>query len=427
MRGFIFLALLCGGVLKASVGFTIRLNPAKVSMASSSEWLERTSTVYPPQISIGEKETLKAIGRAKVESFQPRQYVAPFWAKNCHINTIIGSGEVQRRYFGQPQSVPPYRRERWTTPDGDFIDIDFYQKNQFQLSERVVVILHGLESTSSAPLTSKMAFAMARKGFDVAVMCFRSCSGEDNRTPGAYHLGFTDDIRFVVRALATKYDQQGLTEPRRIYLSGFSLGGNVIAKYLGELGEEAFNLGVCGGAVACVPFDCVASQNKIDGGTFNRRIYSQNFLKTLIPKAERQAEKFPGIFDIDAIREIKTIGEFDDEFISKIYGFMGKEDYYTQSSSKQYLPNVAVPLLGLNAIDDPFIDQYSLPNPAEVRAAPVRLVYHKNGGHCGFVSSLPEYQGENKASRDWLADELARFIGHIDTSSDDGAGFVPQY
>ena len=126
-----------------------------------------------------------------------------------------------------------------------------------------------------------MAKAFAKKGFDVCVVNFRGCSGEDNVHPYAYHLGFTDDIKYVLNRLHEA--QPG----RRVYLSGFSLGGNVVLKCLGELQEEAIKLGVSGAAVACVPFDAVRSSKKIDSG-FNGAVYAANFLSTLKPKAERK-------------------------------------------------------------------------------------------------------------------------------------------
>ncbi|CAN0405827.1 unnamed protein product, partial [Discosporangium mesarthrocarpum] len=171
-----------------------------------------------------------------------------------------------------------YRRERWGTPDNDFLDIDFLDQGQGGMglgtggspgagrrmgggpgavhaeATPVAVLTHGLESTSTAPLTSKMALAFQRAGFQVAVVCFRGCSGEDNKTLGAYHLGFTDDLELVVRTLRERHPGSP------IFLSGFSLGGNVICKLLADLGEEAGKLGVVGAAVTCVPFDAVSCQ-----------------------------------------------------------------------------------------------------------------------------------------------------------------------
>ena len=144
-------------------------------------------------------------------SFEPERYEAPLWARNQHVNTIVGA------LFATPPK-PQYRRERWDTPDGDFLDIDWLDSQVPGFSRGVVLLYHGLESTTSAPLTVRQAFALVEQGFDVAAVCFRGCSGEPNRTPGAYHLGFTKDIRFIAETLHEQSPDQ------KIFLSGTSLG-----------------------------------------------------------------------------------------------------------------------------------------------------------------------------------------------------------
>jgi predicted alpha/beta-fold hydrolase len=236
---------------------------------------------------------------------------------------------------------------------------------------------------------------------------------------------------------------------RRIYLTGFSLGANVILKALGELGDEAPRLGVVGAAVACVPFDAVRSSSKIDTG-FNRLVYAANFLKTLKVKAARKhaqhaSEDGQGPYDLERVLSCTKIGDFDDEcvltycwwwwfvsqaphtpniyitiprphpkcrVIAKLHGFEDKIDYYRQSCSKQYLPHIRVPALVVNALDDPFINEEGLPAQADVGAAPLRLVYHKHGGHCGFIAG-DERPGTPEEDR-WLPIELARFLLHVD-------------
>ena len=146
------------------------------------------------------------------------------------------------------------------------------------------------------------------KGFNCCLLTFRGCSGEENLTPGGYHLGFTNDLDQLTKFIHKRYPD------KKIFLSGFSLGGNVILKFLGELEAKAIDRNIFGAAVTCVPFDPVASQYKLDQG-FNRAVYSMNFLRTLIKKAERQHIRFPGAFDIDKVRNSTTIGEFDDAFI----------------------------------------------------------------------------------------------------------------
>ena len=198
-----------------------------------------------------------------------------------------------------------------------------------------------------------------------------------------------------------------------IFLSGFSLGGNVCLKFLGELGETAISRNIMGAAVFCVPFDTVQCQKKIDVG-FSRVVYSGNFLASLKKKAERQykefGEKNPDFIDIKAIRACSKIGDFDDAFIAPIYGFKNKLDYYTQSASKQYLHKIRVPTIAINAIDDPFVDEYTLPTEKDdIGDAPVRLIYTKTGGHCGYLSKPdPAIPGHG-----WISEELSRALEHF--------------
>jgi len=252
-----------------------------------------------------------------------------------------------------------------------------------------------------------MAKAFAAQGFDVVALNFRGCCGQDNLQPYAYHLGWTEDLAFAIRRL------HGQDPRRRLFLTGFSLGGNVILKCLGELGDEAARLGVEGAAVACVPFDAVRSSGKIDAPGFNRLVYAGNFLSTLKGKAARKAAQGEVPYDMARVLACTRIGDFDDEVIAKLHGFRDKVDYYTQSCSKQYLPRIRVPALVVNALDDPFIDARGLPAQGDVGDAPVRLVYHKHGGHCGFIER-GERPGTPEEDR-WLPLELARFLAHVDT------------
>ena len=184
-------------------------------------------------------------------------------------------------------------------------------------------------------------------------------------------------------------------------------------KFLGELGETAITRNIMGAAVFCVPFDTVQCQKKIDQG-FSRVVYSGNFLASLKKKAERQYKQFgdknPNFIDIKAIRACSKIGDFDDAFIAPIYGFKNKLDYYTQSASKQYLHKIRVPTIAINAIDDPFVDEFTLPTEKDdVGEAPVRLIYTKTGGHCGYLSKPdPAIPGHG-----WISEELSRVLQHI--------------
>jgi len=333
---------------------------------------------------------------------------------NQHYQTIIGSEALRTKLFGKYPRYFTTVRERIQTPDNDWFDVDYASPSSLSIENSVkyegedkglVIILHGLESNTEGALVTKMATSFLQKGFSCCLVSFRGCSGEDNNLPGAYHLGFTDDLNLLVRMLNKKDPN------RKMYLSGFSLGGNVCLKYLGELGDEAESLNLLGAAVTCVPFDPVASQGKLDVG-INRAIYSENFLQTLKKKAKRKIARWPSAFDYEKIKNSTTIGEFDDYFIAQIYGFQDKVDYYRKTGSKWWLNKIRVPTIAVNARDDPFIEESSLPSEEDVKTAPVRLIYTDQGGHCGFIGSAVDY---NIPSWGYIAEELGRIIDHINT------------
>ena len=351
-------------------------------------------------------------GIALVNSFQSRPFIpkggsASFQA-NPHWQTIVGSEVLTVKFTGKnyPRDFET-TSERIATPDNDWFDIEFTSNTNANTLGGIVVIMHGLESNTRGPLVTKMCSAYLQAGFSCVLVSFRGCSGEDNLTMGGYHLGWTQDLDLVTQLLHDRYPN------RLIYLSGFSLGGNVCLKFLGELGDAAAERGIAGAAVTCVPFDPIASQGKLDVG-FNRVVYSGNFLSTLKKKAERQIVRFPGAFDIERVRSCNTIGEFDDEFISSIYKFQGKLDYYRKNGSKWWLSGICAPTLAINARDDPFIEESSLPTRVDVGEAPVRLVYTDHGGHCGFLANELE---EAEAGCGYLAYELSRFLSHVHASA----------
>ena len=264
--------------------------------------------------SVNNDAVSESLRRSRIvsESFQLKSAFKPaeLLLGNCHVQTIVGSEVVRARIFGFPKTYTSTRK-RFETDDGDFFYADFTHVNQ-EGDTPVVVVLHGLESNPDGPLVIKMAEAFHDKGFTCCLVAFRGCTGEENQTPGAYHVGFTKDVKQVTQYLKEQYPN------KKIYLSGFSLGGNVALKYLGELGEKAEAENIGGAAVACVPFDPVQSHYKLDAPGFSRIVYSGNFLATLKKKAEYQHARFPGAFDIEAVRQCTTIGEFDG-MLSKIY------------------------------------------------------------------------------------------------------------
>ena len=205
-----------------------------------------------------------------VNKYQPTDFIPPkgvfsFLTSNNHYQTVVGSGALS-------QKVKPFvrsfevKKETIHTNDGDIFDVEY--TSNFHSSDQIVIILHGLESTSSSPVTTKIASAYLSAGFGCCLVSFRSCNGADNNLVGAYHLGFTQDLDHIVKLINKRYPL------KRIYLSGFSLGGNVLLKYLGELGDEASSLNIYGGVAASVPFNPLTSQQKVDAPGFSRLVYS---------------------------------------------------------------------------------------------------------------------------------------------------------
>ncbi|CAM9255252.1 unnamed protein product, partial [Heterosigma akashiwo] len=294
-----------------------------------------------------------------LKSYVPTEYRPPFWAKNCHLATILGSLSIQEKWFGFPQTIPDFQRNEFQSSDGDYVAVDFLrglgEEKKSSSSNITVVIVHGMESGTRKPFCAKIALTLQRAGFNVASIMFRGCGETMPQKIKTYHAGFTEDLDLVVRRLGADGDQ-------KLILCGFSLGGNVILKYLGEIGELAIELGIIGSAVACVPFEWTSTIEKLDGSFFNRNAYSRNFLETLIPKALHQAERFPKArLDVERLKNARTIGEYDDAFVAPVFGFSGRADYYQKISCFQYLHSVRVPSYCINALDDPFIEKSMLP------------------------------------------------------------------
>lgn len=328
--------------------------------------------------------------------------------RNCHWQTIVGSEAVRTKIFGDYPRTFETTTERISTPDGDFFDIEF--TNNVNHSDKIVIIIHGLESSTKGPLVTKMTTSFLRKNFSCCLISFRGCNGEDNNLPVAYHLGFTDDAYLVLSLIRRRYPSMS------IYLAGFSLGGNVMLKLISKLTEEDLKLFMIKGAVAsCVPFDPVKSSPKLDVG-FNRFVYSESFLSTLKRKMELKHQRFPGAINIEAARKVRSLGEFDDLVLAPLYGFRDKDDYYRQTGSKWCLNKIRVPTIVINALDDPFMDRASLPGAADIGPdAPVRLIYHEYGGHCGFMSAEAVRDDEGTpVAHGWLAEEMGRVLHHFD-------------
>jgi predicted alpha/beta-fold hydrolase len=285
------------------------------------------------------------------------------------------------------------RRERWTTPDDDFIDVDFLDA---PAAAPLLVLFHGLEGSARSHYAIAAARACQRRGWRLALPHFRGCSGELNRQPRSYHAGDAAEIDWILRRLSRMNGGQPL------HAAGVSLGGNALLKWAGEQGEAAAKV-VTGVAAICPPLNLAACSRQLALG-FNR-IYTQNFIGTLKQKAAAQLDRFPGLFDRQRMLAARTLYDFDDAVTAPLHGFAGAEDYWARAAAKPWLAAIGVPALVLNPLNDPFLLPRYLPTAAEV-SPPVRLEQPAEGGHVGFVS------GAFPGNLDWLPQRLLHFFIH---------------
>ena len=322
-------------------------------------------------------------------------YTPAWWVPGAHLQTIWS------RVFRRLPTVA-LRTERWTTPDDDEIEIQRLDSpaSAGPASPRLI-LLHGLEgSIRSSYLQGTLALAQAR-GWAADVIIFRGCGGVMNRQRRMYHSGETSDLEFVVNRLICDDGNRSLV------LAGFSLGGNVLLKWLGErtapLPEQ-----VRGAAAVSVPFDLERGARHIENGV--SRIYTRFFLRTLKQKACAKLQHFPGAFDASALDRATTLYDFDDAVTAPLHGFADAHDYYSQSSSLQYLSAVRVPTLLLSARDDPFLPDDVLQRVIhEAGDNPqLELELWPRGGHVGFVS------GQSPFDAHYYAEErVVEFLGAL--------------
>ena len=313
-------------------------------------------------------------------------YRAPRWFANAHLHTIYGSALAKK---------PPvaYRRERWETPDGDFVDTDHVDARP---GEPWVVLFHGLEGSSDSAYARALMSKVKARGWRGTVLNFRGCSGEPNRLPRAYHSGDSAEVGWVLKKL------QPLRDGAPLYAAGVSLGGNALLKWLGEAGEAATGI-VDRAAAVSAPVDLMAAGEALGKGF--SLLYAKHFLATMKRRAEAKHARFPGSFDLARMRRSRTFREFDDVVTAPLHGYRDTDDYWTRASAKPLLANVAVPTLLLNAADDPFLPRDALPEAHEVSPA-VRREFPETGGHVAFVA------GRFPGHIDWLPDRLLHFFDH---------------
>lgn len=315
-----------------------------------------------------------------------------WWLRNSHLQTIYPA------LFRKIANPPDYRRERLTTPDHDFIDVDYCGTGK----QPLIILLHGLTGSSQSGYIKGLQLALHKQGFRSAAINFRGCSGQANNRARCYHSGETEDIQFLYQTLRQR-------EPETpIGAAGFSLGGNVLLKWLGEQGQ---NLNLFAAVAVSVPLLLGICATKLDKGFAKR--YRSNLLKELKTYMHNKLQHLENIGHTEDADRIKDLGDlsainsfwqYDDRVVAKLHGFRDVHDYYRRSSSRQYLKSITVPTLVIQAVDDPFMTSAVLPGVDEI-SSHVQLEFTPHGGHVGFIAGhiplRPHY---------WLEQRIPEFL-----------------
>jgi hypothetical protein len=296
---------------------------------------------------------------------------APWWLPGGHLQTIWPA-LFSRAVAGAP---PVFARERWSTPDQDFIDVDFLAGGP-RPGQPFLVLFHGLEGSSASGYAQAFACIAREAGWGYAVPHFRGCSGELNLAPRAYHSGDYEEIEWILARLAECHGGP-------LLVVGISLGGNMLLRWAEESGFQAARKAHAVAAV-CSPIDLAAGGHAIGRG-FGRHTYTRMFLGTMKPKALAKLRQHPGLFDERRLRASRDLYEFDDVFTAPLHGFRGVMDYWTRASAKPHLRDIRIPALVLNTLNDPFVPASSLPAQSEV-GPHVTLWQPRHGGHVGFAT-----------------------------------------
>ena len=318
--------------------------------------------------------------------FKIANYKPTFWFKNTHINTI---------YAGRYRKIkmPHYQREKFTLPDGDFINLDWVDNDL----KRIVVIVHGLGGHSQRHHVMGLANVFTAAAYDVLAINCRGAGDEPNDTIKTYHSGASDDLSAVIQYVIAKnkYDT--------IQLVGYSLGGNVILKYLGEQHTNLSKL-IRRAAVMSVPCELSDSSQKMK--SWNNKVYIWNFFKTLKPTAIEKSKRFPGHFDLKKTLSATNFEEFDDAFTAPVNGFESALHYHKSCSSLYFLDKITIPTYLLQAEDDTFLSKSSFPVEIAKQHPFLHLEVSKYGGHVGFSQTSDSgYSWAEQRFLDFIAGE----------------------
>jgi predicted alpha/beta-fold hydrolase len=319
-----------------------------------------------------------------------RPYRAPWWLPGAHLQTLYP-------YFALRRPAPAYRRSRWETPDGDFIDLDWIDADR---STPLIALFHGLEGNSRSHYAAALMRGVVRRGWRGVVVHFRGCGGEPNRLPRAYHSGDADEIGWILERL--RESEAG----GPLFAVGISLGGNALLKWLAREQQRAGSV-VRAAASISAPVDLMTAGDRLGRGL--NWFYGRHFLETLRAKSLEKLSRFPGLYDGAAVRRAATLRTFDNLVTAPLHGFRDTDDYWTRASSKPDLDRIEVPTLLVHARNDPFLPGRHLPEPGQ-SSRMIEFELPDTGGHVGFAA------GPFPGNLDWLPERLLGFFERHTTS-----------
>lgn len=308
------------------------------------------------------------------------QYSAPLWLPGGHLQTIYPA-----LCIGKPEVA--FRRERWPSFDGDFVDVDFVDGAP---GKPFVVLFHGLEGSSGSHYARALMAAVAARGWSGAIPHFRGCSGELNLAPRFYHSGDAGEVDWIIRRLRARASG-------KLYATGVSLGGNALLRWLGESQHQADIVDAA--CAVSAPLDLARGGEALSAGL--NLVYTRMFLRTLKPKCLAKLDQFPGLFDRAALMAARDLYAFDNVVTAPLHGYRDTDDYWDRASARHVLGDITVPTLVLNALNDPFLPGRYLPRHA---SAQVTLDYPPRGGHVGFAN------GGVPGRLDWLPQKMLQFL-----------------
>lgn len=306
------------------------------------------------------------------------KYEAPFIFRNYHLSTV---------YAATVRKAPvKQHRERLELEDSDFIDLDWSFSTEGK-SEKVLLVVHGLEGSAKRPYVTGLASLFIKNGWDVAAMNLRGCSGELNRRFYSYHAGATNDIAIVLKHILDKEQYE------TIAFNGFSLGANIMLKYLGE--KRDFPKQLKAAVMVSAPCDLHGSLKQINQK--KNYLYNRRFVRLLKEHLRKRAEKFPGRLSKEEIAACNNLKAIDDLYTSRAHDFENALDYYEKNSSRQFLSNIKIPTLILNARNDGFLSSECYPVDIAETHPNLYLEMPRYGGHVAFLQNKSASYNEERA------------------------------